>query len=165
MVIVRKASLDDMEKLKISSGFSRWFSSHDEKGKSELKEFLKDKLKEGLDLYLAIDNDEVVGFIALSNWPTVPGGKAIEALEVAKPYRGRGTGSMILKEVLKDWDTIMVLTPSAEEGYEEELESFYKRFGFRPLTEEYMVRIPEGPQSGDKLRKWIHHIDRLIEIY
>jgi len=165
MVTVRKATLEDIDKLKISSGFTRWISSHDEKGRAELKQLLRDRLREGLDVWLAVENDEVVGFAIISDWPALPGAKAIEAIEVARPYRGKGVGSALLSSITSELDTIIALMPSPEEGYEKELEKFYERFGFKYITEDYMVRIPESPESGYKLRRWIDQIDRLLEIY
>ena len=41
----------------------------------------------------------------------------------------------------------------------------YERFGFRYITDDYMVRIPDTPESGYKLRRWIDQVDRLLEIY
>lgn len=85
-------------------------------------------------------------------------------MEVAKPYRGRGVGYSLLDRILKEVEAVFVLTPYPEAGYEKALEEFYRRFGFRYLSngKEYMVRIPEDPK---KLEKWIKHIDKLIDIY
>lgn len=165
MVSVVKATNDDLDRYKIAPGFVKWVSSHDEKGREELKELLKSKMREGMEVWIAVDKEEVVGFTIVSDWPVLPGAKAIEAMEVAKPFRGKGIGSMMLSKVIKEYDTLIALMPSPEEGYEKELEKFYERFGFRYLTSDYMVRIPDSQEAGYKLRKWIHQIDRLLEIY
>ncbi|MCX8205399.1 MAG: GNAT family N-acetyltransferase [Candidatus Nezhaarchaeota archaeon] len=165
MVSVIKAAEEDLDKYKISPGFVKWICSHDDKGKEELRGLLKSKLKEGMEVWLAVDAEEVIGFTIISDWPVLPGAKAIEAMEVAKPYRGRGIGSMMLSKVIKEHDTLIALMPSPEEGYEKELEKFYERFGFHHLTSDYMIRIPDTPEAGYKLRKWIQQLDRLLEIY
>jgi len=165
MVTVLKATKEDIDKYRISSGFTKWISSHDEKGKEELRQLLKSRLEEGMEVWLAVDGDEVIGFAIISDWPALPGAKAVEAIEVAKPYRGKGIGSMLLSKITSELDTLIALMPSPEEGYEKELEKFYERFGFRYITDDYMVRIPDGPDSGYKLRRWIEQVDRLLEIY
>jgi len=165
MVRVIKASKEDIEKYRIADGFTKWITSHDEKGKEEIKELLKSRVDEDMDVWLAVEGDEVVGFAIVGNWPALPGAKALEAMEVAKPYRGRGVGSALLSKIISELDTIIALMPSPEEGYEKELERFYERFGFQYITDDYMVRIPDTPESGYKLRKWIDHVDRLLEIY
>ncbi|MEM4699933.1 MAG: GNAT family N-acetyltransferase [Candidatus Nezhaarchaeales archaeon] len=165
MVSIIKAAEGDVLKYKISSGFVKWVSSHDDRGKEELRELLRSKIKEGVEVWLAVDNGEIVGFTIVSDWPVLPGAKAIEAMEVAKPFRGRGIGSAMLSKIIEEHDTLIALMPSPEEGYEKELEEFYGRFGFHYLTNDYMVRIPDTPEAGYKLRKWIQQVDRLLEIY
>ncbi len=162
MVTVKRATLEDIEKLKVASGFTKWVSTSNDKGKEELKQLLKSRLKDGMDVWLAIDGDEIVGFTIISDWPALPGAKAIEAIEVARSYRGKGVGSMMLSKIIGELDTLIALMPSPEEGYEEELKKFYERFGFRYLTEDYMVRIPDDEY---KLRRWMEQVDRLLEIY
>lgn len=162
MVVVRKATREDLERLKIATGFTRWISTSDDRGKEELRQLLLDRMGEGMDVWIAVEGDEIVGFTVVSDWPALPGAKAIEAMEVARPYRGKGVGSMMLSRIISELDTLIALMPSPEEGYEEELKRFYERFGFRCLTEDYMVRIPD---SEYKLRRWIEQIDRLLEIY
>lgn len=165
MVSIIKATEEDLLKYKISSGFVKWVPSHDDRGKEELRELLRSKIREGMEVWLAVDAEEIVGFVIVSDWPVLSGAKAIEAMEVAKPFRGKGIGSLMLSRIIKEYDTLIALMPSPEEGYERELEKFYERFGFRYLTDDYMVRIPDTPETEHKLRKWIRQVDRLLEIY
>lgn len=165
MVTIIRASKEDIDKYKIADGFTKWIASHDERGKEEIRELLKSRIDEDMDVWLAVEGGEVVGFAIIGDWPALPGAKAIEAIEVARPYRGRGVGSALLSRIISELDTIIALMPSPEEGYEKELEKFYERFGFRYITDDYMVRIPDTPESGYKLRKWIDQVDRLLEIY
>ncbi len=164
MITIKKTDQKELEKLRIADGFTRWVLSPGDKGKNELKEILIERLNEGAEVWIAVKNGEIIGFVIIADWPALPEGKAIEAMEVAKPYRGKGIGYSLLDRILKEAEAIFVLTPYPEAGYEKALEEFYKGFGFKYLSnnKEFMVRIPENPE---KLEKWIKHIDRLIDVY
>jgi|YelNatPaOPRAMG01_1025707.scaffolds.fasta_scaffold04789_11 GNAT superfamily N-acetyltransferase len=164
MITIKKTSQKELEDLEVADGFTRWIPSPGDKGRNELKEILIERLNEGAEVWIAVENREIIGFAIVTDWPALPEGKAIEAMEVAKPYRGRGIGYSLLNRILKETEAIFVLTPYPEAGYEKALEEFYKRFDFKYLSnnKEFMVRIPENPE---KLEKWIKHIDRLIDIY
>jgi L-amino acid N-acyltransferase YncA len=163
--LVIKASKEDIDKLKIATGFARWIATHDDKGKEELKQLLKSRLDEGMEVWLAVDGDEVVGFTIVGSWPALPGAKTIEAVEVAKQLRGRGIGSAMIRRIMSEHAAPIALTLSPEEGYESGLEKFYEDLGFRRLTEDYMVRIPEVAEGGSKLRKWMEVVGELLEVY
>ncbi|MEM1537981.1 MAG: GNAT family N-acetyltransferase [Candidatus Nezhaarchaeales archaeon] len=159
---IRRLSERDLEKLTFANGYSRWVSASGEKGKVELKELILQRLKDGYEVWAAIDGNEVVGFVIVGTWYLMPGGKTIEAVEVAKPYRGKGIGFNLLNKILKEDGEIFVLSASPEAGYEKALEEFYKRLEFVPLTEDYMIRFP--PDAG-KIERWIRYLARLNEIY
>lgn len=163
--MVIKASKEDIDKLKIATGFNKWIATNDDRGKEELKQLLKSRLDEGMEVWLAVDGDEVVGFAIVGSWPALPGAKTIEAIEVAKQLRGRGIGSTMIRRIMSEHSAPIALTLSPEEGYESGLVKFYEDLGFRRLTEDYMVRIPEATEVGSKLKRWIEVVSELLEIY
>ncbi len=155
-----------LDALRISDGFTRWISSRGKKGKEELRNYLKSKLALENEIYAAIctskGKNELVGFAVITNWPGLPRAKAIDSVEVASPHRGRGIGSAIIRKIINQENTILVLMFSPELGREKELEKFYRKFGFDYLTEDYMVYLPSDFQ---RLRKWASFVDTLLEIY
>lgn len=160
---IRKLREQDLEKLTFADGYTRWVSGSGEKAKVELKELILQKLKDGCEVWAAIDGNEILGFVIVGTWYLMPGGKTIEAVEVAKPHRGKGIGFNLLDRILKEEEgSIFALAASPEAGYEAALEEFYKRLEFTPLTEDYMVRFPA---DTSKMEKWIRYLARLSEVY
>ncbi|MEM2497827.1 MAG: GNAT family N-acetyltransferase [Candidatus Nezhaarchaeales archaeon] len=159
---IRKLHEQDLEKLTFANGYTKWVSESSEKAKVELKELILQKLKDGYEVWAAIDGNEVVGFVIVGTWYLIPGGKTIEAVEVAKPYRGKGIGFNLLSRILKEEEGMFVLSISPEAGYEKALEELYKKLEFVPLTEDYMVRFPS---NTEKIERWIRYLARLNEVY
>lgn len=162
MLTIRKLTLDDLKTLEIAEGFARWISSSGEKGKSELRQLLQQRLTDGEEILVAIEWNLIIGFAVIANWATMPGGKALESMEVAKEYRGKGIGSELVKRILEEREAIVALTPYPEAGYEKALEEFYGKFGFKHITEDIMIQIPASP---DKVKRWIEIVERLMEVY
>lgn len=162
MAIIRKLTSEDLGKLDIVEGFSRWISSSGDKGKAELRELLERRLVDGEEVLVAIEDNLLVGFAVVADWKAVPDGRALDSMEVAEPYRGKGIGSELIKAMLAERETIVALTPYPESGYEKALESFYQDFGFRFVSEDVMVRIPD---SREKLTRWIRHLEKIVSLY
>jgi len=152
----------DLQALNIADGFTRWVESSGEKGKAELRELLRQKLTEGADILVVVEENKIVGFAIIVDWRTLPNAKALDAMEIAQPYRGKGIGSLLVQRIIEEWDTLIALIPTPEPGRERDLERFYERFGFRRIAEDAMVLIPK---SGDRLRKWIVYLERLLHVY
>ncbi len=163
MVTIIKLSSTELSKLNMAVGFNRWIPTEDARGKAELKQKLKKFLSIKKDVWCAVDSNLIVGFGVVGNLTGLPGGKTIETLEVAQPYRRRGIGSLILGQILNEYgEAIMALNPSPELGYERELEEFYKRHGFRSFSEDLMVHFPS---DIEKLRRWMIRLDELLDTY
>ncbi|MCP8322290.1 MAG: GNAT family N-acetyltransferase [archaeon] len=163
LITIKKLTVSDLEILNIEDGFVRWVESSGEKGKAELRELLRQRIMEGGEVLVAIEENKIVGFAIIIDWRTLPNAKALDAMEVAKPYRGKGIGSMLTQRMIEEWgDVLIALTPSPEPGREKDLDDFYKRFGFKYITEDVMVLIPRG---SDRLGKWIVILERLVNVY
>ncbi|MCP8305008.1 MAG: GNAT family N-acetyltransferase [archaeon] len=154
--------MSDLQDLDIADGFTRWVESSGDKGKAELRELLRQRLKERADVLVAVEENKIVGFAIIVDWAALPNAKALDAMEIAQPYRGKGIGSMLVQRIIKEWDTLIALMPSPEPGRERDLERFYKKLGFRQIGDDAMVLIP---RSGDKLRRWVVHLERLLYVY
>lgn len=154
-----------LDSLTVPVGFTRWIRSDDEEGRRELKEHLKHRILLEQEVWIAINiserGGELVGFAIIVNWPGLFRAKAIDAIEVAQPYRGMGVGSLLLGRILRDSETIFVLMFSPEPGMEVRLERFYRRFGFTFLNQDYMIYLPE---NRDKLVRWLRIVSELIDI-
>lgn len=162
MISVKKLNKEDLQQYAIAEGFMRWVSSTGDKGKEELRAMLVDRLRDGNDVWGALDDGILVGFAVVSPWAVLPGGRALDSMEVAAPHRGEGIGTEIVKRLLEEQDTILGLTPYPEAGYEEDLEQFYERFGFRHVTADVMVRMPS---DRERLSRWVRHLERLVDLY
>ncbi|MDH5362583.1 MAG: GNAT family N-acetyltransferase [Aigarchaeota archaeon] len=162
MISVKKLNKEDLQRCAIAEGFVRWVSSAGDRGKEELREMLRERLRDGNDVWGALDDDTLVGFAVVAPWAVLPGGRAVDSMEVAAPHRGKGIGTEIVKRLLDEQDTILGLTPYPEAGYEEDLEQFYERFGFRHVTTDVMVRMPS---DRERLSRWVRHLERLVDLY
>ncbi len=162
MISVRKLGKEDLQRCAVAEGFVRWVSSTGERGKEELREMLLGRLRDGNDVWGALDDDTLVGFAVAAAWGALPGGRALDSMEVAAPRRGKGIGTEIVKRLLEQEDTIMGLTPYPEPGHEEDLEEFYRRFDFRHVTSDVMVRMPP---DRERLSRWVRHLERLVDLY
>ncbi|MCP8323638.1 MAG: GNAT family N-acetyltransferase [Candidatus Methylarchaceae archaeon HK02M2] len=160
--IIKKLTVKDLQTLDITPGFIRWVESSGEKGKSELRQFLGQRLTEGADILVATQGNKIIGFAIVVDWPTLPNAKALDAMEIAQPYRKKGIGSMLVKKIIEEWDTLIALIPSPEPGRERDLERFYEKFGFRHIAEDAMVLLPK---SDDKLKRWVVYLQRLLYVY
>lgn len=123
---------------------------------------LLERLRDKSEIWGALDDNTLMGFAVVAPWAVLPGGKALDSLEVAASHRGKGIGTEIVKRLIEEQDTIMGLTPFPEAGREEELDEFYKRFGFTHVTPDVMVRMPADRQ---RLSRWIRHLERLVDLY
>ncbi len=123
---------------------------------------LLERLGDKSEIWGALDDNTLMGFAVVAPWAVLPGGKALDSLEVAASHRGKGIGTEIVKRLIEEQDTIMGLTPFPEAGREEELDKFYKRFGFTHVTSDVMVRMPADRQ---RLSRWLRHLERLVDLY
>ena len=166
MVVVKKLTTSDLQSLDVTDGFTWCIKSLGKEGKVKFKEFLKQKLSEGGEIFLAIKENKIVGFAAIIDWQTLPNTKFLDVMEVAKPYRSQGIGTMIMQKMFVEWDTLIALTPLSEPGCEEKLRNFYQRFGFTTITDivkpVIMIRIPN---DTDKLKEWIEYIEKALDEY
>lgn len=162
MVTIKRLTVNDLRLLKLSDDFHRWISSKNESGKKELKELLRQRLMDGEDVWVAVEDDVIIGFAVIVDWAAMPGGKALESMEVARSHRRKGIGSLMIRSILENYNTIMVLTPSPEAGYEKALEDFYERFGFKHMPGDVMVRIPD---DRERLRRWVKYLGNVLEVY
>ncbi|MCP8310618.1 MAG: GNAT family N-acetyltransferase [Candidatus Methylarchaceae archaeon HK01M] len=160
--VIKKLTISDLQDLDIEDGFTRWVESSGYKGKDELRELLRQRLKEGADVLSAVEKNKIVGFAIIVDWPTLPNAKALDAMEISQPYRGKGIGSLLVQRIIKEWDTLIALMPSPEPGRERDLERFYQKFGFRQIGDDFMVFIP---RSNDKLSRWVVYLERLLYVY
>ncbi len=155
-----------LETIHISDKFRRWVSSEGERGREEAKKLLKERLQMGQEVWIVVSLEkgvsEIIGFALIVNWPGLPRAKAIDAMEVAVPYRRKKIGSSLLRRIINDDDTIYVLMFSPEPGKEVALEKFYRSFDFEFLSGDYMIRFPNDVK---KLEKWGKFVDNLLEIY
>jgi len=162
LILVKKLTAEDLESLEVAEGFTRWIESSSKDGKAELKKHLAERLSDGNEIWGALDGDILVGFAVIADWHSFPGGKAIDSMEVAESHRGSGVGSKISSKIIEEHDTIMAVIPFPEPGFEKKLENFYHKFGFKHVTGDVMIRIPNG---RDKLNRWIKYLDRLLDLY
>ena len=124
MIIIKKLTISDLKSLDITEGFTWSVKSSGEKGKAELKEFLTQKLLDGADVLIALDENKIIGFSIITDWRALPNAKSLDAMEVARPYRGKGIGSMMMQRLMEEWDTLIALTLLPEHGYEKILDKF-----------------------------------------
>jgi len=160
-LIIKKLTISDIESLDVTEGFTWSVKSSGEKGKVELKEFLRQKLLDGADVLIALDENKIIGFAIINDWRALPNAKSLDAMEVARPYREKGVGSMIMQRLIEEWDTLIALTLLPEPGYEKILDKFYQKFGFKSITSDIMVRIP----SDGKLKEWIDYMEDVLKEY
>ncbi|MCP8307192.1 MAG: GNAT family N-acetyltransferase [archaeon] len=160
-MIIKKLTISDIESLDVTEGFTWSVKSSGEKGKVELKEFLRQKLLDGADVLIALDENKIIGFAIINDWRALPNAKSLDAMEVARPYREKGVGSMIMQRLIEEWDTLIALTLLPEPGYEKILDKFYQKFGFKSITSDIMVRIP----SDGKLKEWIDYMEDVLKEY
>lgn len=151
---------DELKQFGIAYGFTEYLISCSN-GRSSVSEFLKSKVEAGV-IFLAVEESQIIGFAVVSDWESLPDSKRLEIIEVAKPFRGRGIGSLIMRRVTTEIDTMIILTASSSEPYyQAKLIDFYKNFGFEPISEGsasevIMARIPK---DSEKLDFWIKHIE------
>ncbi|MCP8304848.1 MAG: GNAT family N-acetyltransferase [archaeon] len=167
MIVVKKLTIPNLQSLDVTDGFTWSIKSSSEEGKVKFKELLRQKLSDGAEILLAVEGDEIVGFAVIVDWQALPNTKFLDAMEVAKPYRSKGIGSMIMQRMVEEWDTLIALTPSSEPGFEEKLRNFYRRFGFKAITSDIvepviMVRIPS---DSDRLKEWVEYIEKALKEY
>jgi len=162
-IIIKKLDIKQLEKLKVAEGFTRWVRSTNEKSKKELKHVLFSRLMGGTEVWGAIVNNTLVGFMIVSSWTALPGAKIIDAIEIVKHYRGKGIGSKLLNSFLNEYqDSVIGLLLYPEAGYEDKLIKFYKKHGFEDLEEGIMIRFPSKPE---KLMVWVKYIQDLRNLY
>jgi GNAT superfamily N-acetyltransferase len=161
MIVIKKLTIPDLNNFDIIDGFTWSVKSSGEKGKAELKELLRQKLLDGADVLIALDENRIIGFSIITNWRALPNAKSIDVMEVARPYRGKGVGSMIMQRLIEEWDTLIALTLSPEPGYEKILDKFYQKFGFKNMTNDIMVRIP----NDGRLKEWIDYMENVLKEY
>lgn len=162
---LRIAKIDrrELEKLEIASGFTRWFMTNDEKSKEELKQTLRIRLAGGSEIWAAITNNTIIGFAIITEWTTVPGIKILDAVEVVKQCRNHGVGTKLLNHFFQiNPDTVLGLLLYSEPGKEDELKNFYRRLGFKMLSEGVMIRIPA---SAEKIEMWTRYLTELRDFY
>lgn len=154
--------MSDLQCLDVAEGFRWSIKSFGEEGKVELRGFLRQRLLGGAEILVAVEENKVVGFAVIVDWHALSDAKKLDAMEVARSYRCKGIGSMLMRRILDGWDTLIALTLLAEAGYEEWLSRFYQRFGFMRMTRDVMVRISGG---SDKLKGWIEYMEGVLEGY
>ena len=163
LVVVKKLSATELSNLDMAVGFDRWIPTEDAKGRAELKQKLENFLTGEKEVWVAIEDNIIVGFGVVAEFEGLPGGRTLESLEVTESFRRRGIGSGLMSEILRGYgETIVALMPLPELGCEKELEEFYKRHGFRSFSEDLMVRFPSDPE---KLKWWITYMDNLLDSY
>lgn len=108
-----------------------------------------------------MDENKIIGFSIIADWRALPNAKSLDAMEVARPYRGKGIGSMIMQRLIEEWDTLTSLTLLPELGYEKILDKFYQKFGFKRITNDIMVRIP----NDGRLKEWIDYMEDVLKEY
>jgi GNAT superfamily N-acetyltransferase len=159
--MIKKLTISDLDCLDVAEGFTWSVKSFDEKGRAEIKEFLRQKLLDGANVMTALDKNKIIGFSIVTDWRALPNAKSLDAMEVARPYRGKGIGSMMMQRLIEEWDTLIALTLLPEQGYEKILDRFYQKFGFKSMTSDIMVRIPDD----GKLREWIDYMENVLKEY
>jgi len=78
----------------------------------------------------------------------------ITRINVPQAFRGQGYASALLREILNDADngheTLQLeVFPSGGLNYEQ-LEAWYKRYGFKEASTGYMVRKPQQPKRSSR---------------
>ncbi|MCP8306481.1 MAG: GNAT family N-acetyltransferase [archaeon] len=112
--MIKKLTMSDLQDLDIADGFTRWVESSGDKGKAELRELLRQRLKERADVLVAVEENKIVGFAIIVDWAALPNAKALDAMEISQPYRGKGIIFMLVQRIIKEWDDIIALLPSPE---------------------------------------------------
>ncbi|MEM3538661.1 MAG: GNAT family N-acetyltransferase [Nitrososphaerales archaeon] len=107
LIVIKKLTISDLKNFDIADGFTWSVKSSDEKGKIELKEFLKQKLLDGVNVLIALDKNRIIGFAVINDWRGLPNAKSLDVIEVARPDRGKGIGSMIMQRLIEEWDTLI----------------------------------------------------------
>lgn len=167
MIVVKKLAIVNLQSLDVADDFTWSIKSSSEEEKIKFKELLRQKLSDGGEILLAVEGDEIVGFAVIVDWQALPNTKFLDVMEVAKSYRSKGIGSMIMQRMIEEWDTLIALTPSSEPGFGEKLRNFYRRFGFKAITSDIvepviMVRIPT---DSDKLKEWVEYLEKALDEY
>ena len=167
MVFIKKRALSNLPKFDIVEGFTWSVKTSDDEGKAKLKSLLKQKLLDGAEILLAVEDSNVVGFAIILNWQALPDAKFLDSIEVARPYRNKGIGSTIMHRIFEEWDTLIALEPLSEPHYEEKLIKFYQRFGFKTITSDLItpVIMTRIPRNNEKLKEWIEYINKRIDEY
>ncbi len=128
--------------------------------------FLKLKLSYDSTILVALDGMEVVGILVASDFD-LPFARTIDLIEVLEGYRSRGIGTAILNKLIFESETLYFLTVTSEEKYKEKLLEFYKRFGFKllsdnPMTSPVMAYIP---RNLERLKIWKVFIEKTLNEY
>ncbi|MCP8323839.1 MAG: GNAT family N-acetyltransferase [Candidatus Methylarchaceae archaeon HK02M2] len=110
-LIIKKLTVSELQALDITEGFT-WIKSSGEKGKLELRKIFRKKLKEGAEILVLVEKNKIVGFAIIDNWANMPHPKALNALEIAQPYRGKGFVNILVQRIIKEWHNILALMPS-----------------------------------------------------
>ncbi|MEN3017384.1 MAG: GNAT family N-acetyltransferase [Candidatus Methanosuratincola petrocarbonis] len=156
---------EDLKQFRIADGFMEYLNLSGSITQ-DVYQFLKSQLGSG-NIFIAIEANKIVGFAIIKDWETIPESKRLEIIEVAKPFRGRGIGSFLMKQIIKEINTMIILiaiSPAPE--YQDKLVNFYKNFGFEELetftNETVMARIPKDRQ---KLIFWKKIIENKLSEY
>lgn len=141
---------DELKRLNMANGFS-----------VEISEFLRASPKTRK-IFLAIKENLVVGFAVVSDWEALPSSKELEIIEVAKPFRGKGIGSLLMHNIIEDKTNALIITlaHSPEPSSQERLVKFYGKFGFEIIwemsdREVFMARIPRCVDYLNFCKKYI----------
>ncbi len=150
-------------RLDVSSGFRSWIQTKNVQGQIELRRKLNSKIREGKEVWASVINGcTLVGYAVVGDAEGLPGAKVIETIEVSTAHRRAGIGSAVLSQIIEAHrDTIVILDPSPEQGFERKLPSLYRKFGFRHIGE-LMFRIPSNVEST---RSWIPILTKAIKTY
>lgn len=145
---------DALERLRIAEGLGKDFAYDPEAVRATLVGMARTP---GGELTIAVAEEEIVGFVFLSlphpqsRWGREgpPGLYEVAALEVARPWRGKGIGSTLLRTAVGPaWEERILLAPldpeewdtlgsgRSKRGYRQMLLSLFRRAGFAeyPLT-------------------------------
>jgi len=153
--------------LEVSDGFT-WYSNWSlDSGVPPIKSFLVRRIADSAHVFLAIKDAMIVGFAVVIVWPKLPGCKMLEAIEVAKTFRGGGVGTKLMSAVVGNLDDLLILTALPEAGHEEDLLKFYRQFGFIVLTRSevrpaIMARLPN---DLEKLKTLMGSVEKSFEDY
>lgn len=164
IVNFKKIDLQQLEKLKVANGFTRWVRTRDKKSERELRQVLRTRLLDRGEVWVAVTNNTIIGFAILTEWTALPGAKIVDAIEVTKNRREIGVGSGLLNYILQEnRDVIIGLLLYPEPGYEKRLTDFYRKAGFEDIgVNGVMIRLP---LKSEKLEFWIKYLRDLHGLY